>query len=291
MEITVNTKLIPVIGKPMGQSLSAKMGNRIYQAHGYDYYRFPIEIDLEDLPHVLNGLKHMNVSGIGITKPYKVEVMKYLDEIDPLAVKIGAVNSVWVVEKRLIGRNIDGEAFIRSLLQETDCDLRELRCLCLGAGGAGRSICITLATRGAAHIAVGDKFPEAAQRLTDDINRDFPGVAETVQLEDKAAVQAAVSGAKLLMNVSGVGMYPNVTATPLDQSLFRPEHIAFDATYNPRRTQFLKDAEKAGCQVFTGKGMIINCGMMGFEQRTGEKADPEEWSAVFDQLLAEASGK
>ena len=122
MEITVNTKLHPVLGKPLKQSLSSRMGNRMYEKLGLDYYRFPIEVDREDLGAVVNGLKRMNVDSFGVTKPYKVEILPYLDEIDELSLKIGAVNSVRVIDKKLYGRNIDGLAFVQALVEDTGRD-------------------------------------------------------------------------------------------------------------------------------------------------------------------------
>ncbi len=87
------------------------------------------------------------------------------------------------------------------------------------------------------------------------------------------------------MYASGVGMAPNLQDTPLAKELFMPGHIVFDATYNPKLTQFLKDAQASGCQVFNGKGMLIGCDMLGFEERTGRPADYETWSKVFDEVM------
>lgn len=287
MDITVKTKLIPVIGKPMSQSISALMGNRIYEMQGQDYYRFPIEAEPEDLGAILNGLRCMNVSGIGITKPYKVAVMQYLDEIDELAQKIGAVNSIRVENKRLIGRNIDGEAFLRSLRRETDCNLEETVFFCFGAGGAGRAICCTLAHYGAKRILITDKFDASSSTLVEDINTKFAPVAEQVSFTDREALKHYLNQSHVIINASGLGMYPHLSETPVEKNWLQPHQIAFDATYNPSKTQFLKDAEEVGCQFFNGKGMIIGCGMLSYEERVGSSVDYEIWSQVFDELLAQ----
>lgn len=287
MDISVNTKLVPVIGKPMGQSLSARMGNRIYESTGKDFYRFPIEAEREDLEAILNGLRCMNVARIGITKPYKIEVMKYLDEIDGLAQKIGAVNSVKVENKRLIGRNMDGLAFLRSLDREVGCKLEDTNFFCFGAGGAGRAICCTLADRGAKSILVADKLEDAARALADDINTKFAPIAREVPFSDAEELKRSVQQADVVMNATGLGMYPNLTATPVHKEWLHAGQVAFDATYNPSRTQFLKDAEEAGCRIFNGKGMIIFCGMMGYEEGISGSVDYEIWSQVFDELLRE----
>jgi shikimate dehydrogenase len=285
MEITVETKLIPVIGKPLKQSLSYKMGNIIYQMEGLNYFRFPIEVDKEYLGQVLNGLKHMNLSGIGITKPYKIEVMKYLDEIDELAKEIGAVNSVEVKAGKLIGKNKDGEGFVRALKRETGCDIARTVFLCIGAGGAGRAICWTLCHENAKKILIIDKFDDSSRDLANGINARFPGMAVFIPSDDTARIERSVSEADVLMNTSGVGMAPDLQATPLPKEFFVPGRVAFDATYNPTMTQFLKEAEKAGCKTFNGKGMLIECGMLGFEERTGRSVPYETWSEVFDRVM------
>ena len=289
MEITVNTKLHPVLGKPLKQSLSSRMGNRMYEKLGLDYYRFPIEVDREDLGAVLNGLKRMNVDSFGVTKPYKVEILPYLDEIDELSLKIGAVNSVRVIDKKLYGRNIDGLAFVQALVEDTGCKLEETDFFCFGAGGAGRAICCTLAYCGARHITITDKFDSCAEDLVKKINEEFAPVADQVLYENKQELREAFGSCKVVMNVSGVGMYPHLGESPADKEWFRKSQIAFDATYNPARTQFLKDAEAAGCFVFNGKNMLIRCSMIGFEERLGVHPPYEEWSEIFDEVLKESA--
>lgn len=287
MDITVTTKLHPVIGKPMGQSLSSRIGNRIYEMLGTDCYRFPIEIDKEDVGPVLNGLKHMNITAIGVTKPYKREVIQYLDEVDEFAMKLGAVNSIRLIDGKLVGRNVDGEAFMRSLRRSTDCDLNKTTFFCFGAGGAGRAICCTLADKGAKRIIVTDKFRACAEELVGDINRDFAPVAEFVDYEDKVSIKELFRQSDIVMNASGVGMYPHLGESPAERDWFLPSQIAFDATYNPAQTQFLKDAEAMGCKFFSGKGMIIACQMISYEERFGSCPEYEVYSNIFDELLEE----
>lgn len=286
MEITAKTKLHPVIGKPMGQSLSSRMGNIIYELMGEDCYRFPIEIEREDLGPVLDGLRRMNTVCIGITKPYKVEVIPYLDEVDDLALKIGAVNSIQVVNKKLIGRNLDGLAFLHGLQTEINEKLEDTTFFCFGAGGAGKAICCTLAYYGAKRILITDKFDECAGLLTADINAKFAPVAEQVLYEDREKVQSLFQESDVVLNVSGVGMAPHLGESPAEAEWFQPRQVAFDAIYNPAKTQFLMDAEAAGCRIFNGKKMLIGCSMLGFRERFENCPDYEVWSQAFDQAQA-----
>ncbi len=147
--ITVDTKLIGLLGKPLRQSFSPRMQNEAYQAAGLDYLYYPIEVENDHLGDVVNGLRYMNYCGFAVTKPNKIQVIQYLDELDPLAKKMGSVNTVVNTDGKLKGYNTDGEGFVRSLLTQTNCCLNTSIFFCFGAGGAGRAMCSTLAYRGA----------------------------------------------------------------------------------------------------------------------------------------------
>lgn len=281
MNRTSVTTLFPVVGNPMGQSYSSKMANGVYQQEGFNCIRFPIEVELEHLGDVINSLRCMNAVATGVTKPFKIAVMQHLDEIDLLAKRIGAVNLVLKKGEKLVGFNIDGMAFLRSLVRETGCMVKQSTFFAFGAGGAGRAICWTLAQEGIVHLYVTDKVSDAAWSLADDINQVYPGLAEAVDYEDKDAVANAVGNAQVVMNISGMGMAPHLDETPMDAGLFRPEQIAFDAIYNPSRSRFLQDAERAGCCVINGQGMQIYCGMLGYEALTGKAARYEQWERSY----------
>lgn len=286
--ITVDTVLAPTIGYPMRQSLSAKLSNVMYERMGIDVLRFPIELaDGSHLRDVINGLRYMNVKSIGITKPYKVEVIRYLDELDGFAEKMGAVNHVHILDGRLVGFSRDGEGFLYSL-RRTGCMISESTFFCFGAGGAGRAICGALAHEGAKKIYIADLFAESARSLEEKINRSFAPVAEAVALSDLPRLQRLANEADVVMNITGLGMDPHREETPLNRSAFRAGQIAFDAVYNPAETRFLREAREAGCRVLSGKGMLIRLQMLGAERRSGKKVENyEEWEQVFDQLLME----
>lgn len=288
MEITAKTKLHPIIGKPIGQSLSSRMGNRVYEWMKKDCYRFPIEIEREDLWPVLDGLRRMNTACIGITKPYKVEVIQYLDEVDDLARKIGAVNSIRVENKRLIGRNLDGLAFLQALQEEVGCCLEETEFFCFGAGGAGKAICCTLAYYGAKKIRIADKFDSFAQLLANDINEKFAPVAEMIPYEDKENMQNGFCTSGVVINASGLGMAPHLGESPAEPGWFEPGQVAFDAVYNPPKTQFLLDAEASGCRIFNGKRMVIGCSMLGYQDRFDDCPAYSVWERAFEEAWEES---
>lgn len=270
--ITVDTKLIALLGNPLRQSFSTKMQNAAYQAHNLDFEYFPIETRPETLKTVVNFVRCANFIGLGVTKPDKVHIMEYLDELDPLAEKIGAVNTVLVTpEHKLRGYNTDGAGFYLSLQKHWDKPLDETSFFCLGAGGAGRAICVTLASYGAKKIYISDLYPESAGKLVADINSMGAAVAELVPFQDQSAIAETAQKCQVIMNATGVGMAPKLDQSPVDSSIFHADMLAFDATYNPERTQFLKDAQRCGCRIFNGLEMLVYQGVLQAELWTGDK--------------------
>jgi shikimate dehydrogenase len=289
MEMTSETKLLPLLGKPLAQSLSSKVTNEIYRLEGIDCLKFPVEVDATHLKDVVTAFRYMNIMGMTVTKPNKIEVMKYLDEIDDLAEKIGAVNVITMKGGKLKGYNTDGEACVRSLVRETGCDVAKATFFCFGAGGAGRAICTTLAHYGAKRIFIMDKLDEQGDFLARRINELFAPIAEHVAWTDKAGMAQRISQADVVLNTSGIGMYPHLDETPVEKSLLAARQIVFDATYNPPKTKLLREAESIGCRIVNGQGMLVYAGAIGHEILTGRPAPIEKWMALMAAAMKEAA--
>lgn len=293
MEVDINTRMIALFGRPLGFSFAARMQNAAYRAMGLNMLYFYSETGNDHLPDVLNAVRYMNFAGCAVTKPNKVEVLKYLDELDELCAKMGASNTVVKTpEGKLKGYNTDGIGFIISLKEETNVDLKESTFISMGAGGVGRAICCALAYYGAKKIYIADKFPESARSLVDDINKTFAPVAEFVDFEDKTALYAKISESDVVMNNTGVGMLPNVDATPLDKSALDPRQLCFDATYNPEKTRFLREAAEVGCRTLSGLGMSVYQGAAQIKLWSDQDAPVALMKAEVRAILAEQhSGK
>lgn len=287
MSITVDTKMIALLGKPLRQSFSPRMQNEAYEAAGLNYYYFPVEVDNEHLGDVVNGLKYMNFAGFAVTKPCKIEIMKYLDEIDELAEKMGSCNTVVNNNGKLKGYNTDGDGFVRSLLSETDCKVENSIFFCFGAGGAGRAICSTLAFRGAKKIYIVDKFAESSKSLVEDINIKFTSIAELVDFENLDEINDKVSSANVVINASGIGMYPHLDEVLVSKESLNSSQICFDATYNPLKTKFLMEAESVGCKILNGIGMVINQGAIQYSLWTGLPEPLEIFTKCIEKIASE----
>jgi len=279
--ITVDTKLIPLLGKPLRQSFAPRMQNSAYQAMGFDGVYFPLEIENDHLSDVVNALRWMNVPGFAVTKPNKVEVLQYLDEIDELARKMGACNTVVNNNGVLKGYNTDGVGGVTDLIRH-GIDIASCTFFALGAGGAGRAMCFTLAHYGAKKMYIVD-CTDAGTELAEEVNKNFGQIATACHTDDKETMLKMVRDSDVLMNLAGVGMYPNVEETWIDKKYLEHLPVCFDATYNPLKTQFLLDAEEIGCKIINGLGMSINQGAVQAHLWTGQ---PEPYEAMTKEINA-----
>lgn len=279
MEITVNTRLIGLLGAPIGHSISPIMHNGTFRALGLDYCYLPIEVSGEHLGDAVNGLKHLNFRGFGVTRPHKIDIIQYLDEIDELAGMIGSCNTVVNSNGILKGYNTDGDGFVRSLLNESNITLADTTVFCMGAGGTARACCFALAYKGVKKIYISSNSGTTCESLANEINSKIRLVAEPVRITDRGRYLEKISESDVLLNMTGLGMHQCPDTTPIEKEMLDPGQICYDATYNPPKTRFLREAEAVGCRIINGLGMLVNQGAMQFKLWTGE---PEPYAIMED---------
>lgn len=285
MEIDINTKFITLIGTPLSQSFAARMQNAGYRAAGLNMCYFYCEADERHLGEIVNGIRYMPAfAGCAVTKPNKVAVLNYLDRLDPLCEKMGACNTVVKeADGSLVGYNTDGIGFYLSLVKEGGMDPVGKTFFCVGAGGAGRAICSVLAYHGAEKIYISDIFEQSSRQFAEDINRNFADIAEFVPYGEYRGIEDS----HMVINASGVGMGKSVGESPIPQNVIRPDHICFDACYNPAETQFLLEAKEKGCRTLNGLGMSLYQGVAQIELWTGREAPVEAMRQELMTIIAE----
>ena len=281
---TVTTKLVILLGKPLGHSVSPQMHNLAFEKLDLDYCYMPVEVAPADLQTVFNGLTRMNVVGFNVTIPHKINIIKYLDKLDPLAATIGAVNTICVRNGKTIGYNTDGEGFLQSLESEAHITPREKKFFLLGCGGATRAISMTLAHHGAKKIFICNRTLSKAEKLTTEINEKIADCAITVP--QNAGNRADIlQECDVLINTTSIGMHPKENALPIEESLIGKHLIVADIVYNPLTTQLLKVAKDRGCATVHGLGMLVNQGAAGFRLWTGiEPPVKEMFATVFSAM-------
>jgi shikimate dehydrogenase len=267
--ITGKTKVCGLIGDPVEHTVSPAMHNAAFEKLGLDYIYLPFHVKPEQLSRAVEGLRALNAKGFNVTIPHKVAVIPLLDSLDPVAEKIGAVNTVANEDGCLKGYNTDAGGFLRALV-ENGVKPHRKKVVILGAGGASRAISYILAEK-YAHLTILNRQQELdwAQDIADLIREDFGRAVEVLELGHLAEV---VGGADILVNATSVGMSPAGNKSPVPAPLLEQVPVVFDVVYNPIKTRLCRDAEAAGARVISGIEMLVWQGALAFEKWTGQAA-------------------
>jgi shikimate dehydrogenase len=263
------TRICGVMGDPVGHSVSPAMHNAAFRALGLNYVYLPFNVSNAGLKGAVGGIRALNIEGMNVTIPHKVAVVPLLDEIEPLAQRISAVNVIHNKGGKLTGGNTDAEGFLR-LLKERGVDAQGLRTVVLGAGGASRAICFALASIGA-HITILNRTAGRAADLAAETMEYKGRTFEALEM-NPVNLANALAGADLVINATCVGMAPDVEKSPVSRELIERRHIVVDIVYNPIKTRLMKDAEKAGATAIGGLDMLAWQGALSFEIWTGCEA-------------------
>ena len=272
--ISGKTRLCGLIGDPVEHTMSPVMHNAAFNKMGLDYLYVPFRVKKEELGKAVEGMKALNIKGLNVTIPHKVTIIPFLDKLDRLAERIGAVNTIVNNDGILTGYNTDATGFLQALL-EKGIELKEKNVVILGAGGASRAVSFALAERGA-HLIILNRLLELdwAEELADRISRIFERKVKALESNTENLV-SVLREADILVNATSVGMTPNINDTPISSDLLKPNLIVFDIVYNPIKTRLLREAEVAGAKTISGLDMLVWQGALAFEKWTGLKAPVE----------------
>ncbi|HEY97140.1 MAG TPA: shikimate dehydrogenase [Dehalococcoidia bacterium] len=270
MNISGKTRICGLIGDPVEHTMSPVMHNAAFAKLGLDYAYLPFRVRPEELPQAVKGLKALNAIGFNVTIPHKVAVIPRLDELDPLAEKIGAVNTVVNDNGALKGYNTDASGFLQALL-EREVEPAGKNIVLLGAGGAARAIAYILSEQDV-NLTILNRREELdwAEAIAANIRKDLGNVIEVFELLPDY-LEKALEHADILANATSVGMSPDSGKSLVPAQLIRPGLVAVDIVYNPVRTKLLQDAAAAGAVIVEGLDMLVWQGALAFEKWTGEK--------------------
>ncbi len=283
--VSGKTIVCGVIGDPIEHTMSPVMHNAAFKKLGIDYLYVPFRVKKEELEEAIAGMRALNIRGLNVTIPHKVAVISFLDKVDSMVEKIGAVNTIVNDDGVLTGYNTDATGFLQALL-ERGVEPKGKNTVILGAGGASRAISFILAERGA-HLVILNRQLELdwAEELAGRISRIFDKEVKALVLNEGNLAEV-LERAEVLVNTTSVGMSPNIDETPVPARLLKPGLVVFDVVYNPVKTGLLREAEAAGSQTIGGLDMLVWQGALAFEKWTGQKAPLE----LMKREVIKASG-
>ena len=269
------TLLAGIFGHPIGHSISPPMHNAAFQNAGIDALYEAWDTTPDHLAAGVDGLRSAECLGANVTVPHKQAVMEHLDEIDDLATRIGAVNTIVNQSGRLTGTNTDALGFINSLRVEAGTEVRGLRVVLIGAGGAARAAAYALSDENASLITIGNRTAGRAASLAEEL-QESGAATDAFGISDSDFLTAC-QHADLIVNSTSVGMLhgPAEGQSPIPIEVIRPGCTVYDMVYNPTSTPLLVDAEKAGAQAVGGLPMLVYQGAEAWKLWTGREAPVE----------------
>ncbi len=265
-----------IIGNPVEHSLSPLMQNAAFKALEVNavYKLFPLA-DQQELKLFMEDLKEEGnpIFGLNVTVPYKQEVLPYLDSVDPLAQKIGAVNTIAIDHRRkLHGFNTDGPGFL-SHLAELKFDPRDKRIAVLGAGGTARAIIAVLGLipNGPERVTVYNRTRANADLLVNEIGEKINTSMVTVVDEPE---DLNIELADLLINTTKIGMNAQDPLL-IDPGSLHQDMLVYDVIYRPRETKLLAQARLKQARTANGLGMLFYQGVLAFGHWSEVELDEE----------------
>lgn len=262
------SELVGVFGCPIDENPTGVMEEAAFAAKGLDYRYITMKVEKDDLEAAMNGLRAVNMRGINLTIPHKVNAVKLVDELSPEAQVIGAINVVVNRDGVLWGDNSDGKGFMKSLT-DRGIDAAGKTFTVLGAGGAARAISVEAAMHGAAKINIIN-VSQRGEELSSLIREKTAAESEYISWIPGIKVPAETD---ILVNATPLGLYPNVNERPdIDYSSITPDMVVCDVIFNDPNTLFLQAAAKQGAETVNGLGMLANQGAINFTLWTGEEA-------------------
>ena len=283
-----HTRTCGLIGNPVEHTFSPLMHNYLAEEMDVNMVYVPFRVDNDKVEDAVKGAFALNLLGCNVTVPHKSAVIPYLVDIDPLAKRIGAVNTLVRQENGFKGYNTDMPGLYRAMCKD-GVDPKDRDCLILGAGGVARAVAVMLADKGANSISILNRTYERAEEIAKEINEMTGRELATAKLlseyqnlpEDKkyVAIQATT-----------VGMDPDVNSVVIEQDAFYKKLlVAYDLIYRPGETLFMKLARKNGVKAYNGVGMLVYQGIISFELWNNIRVSDEE-AEILCKLITEALG-
>ncbi|MBI4990818.1 shikimate dehydrogenase [Candidatus Gottesmanbacteria bacterium] len=255
MKINGETQIIGFFGSTYKTSKMYAMYNAAFHTLNLNYIYVPFIVN--DLKKAVEGIRNLGIKGVGVTIPYKIAIVKYLDELDENAKRIGAVNVVINNNGKLIGGNTDGLGGVKALKEVTKISGKKV--ILLGAGGAARALAFAIKDEDG-NLVIVNRTEEIGDDLAKAVGSKF---IQFHQLDKE------IKDADILINATSIGMAPNDNKSLVDKQFLHSDLIVMDIVTNPKETKLLKMAKKMRCKIVYGERMLFWQAVLKFKLFTG----------------------
>ena len=269
--IGAKTKLLALIGDPVGHSLSPAMHNAAFAADGLDFVYVALNVTSDDLPAAVRGAAALGLRGFNVTMPHKRAMVPLVDELDEGARISGAVNTVVIEGQTLRGFNTDGPGTVEAC-REAGIGLEGQVVVLLGAGGAAASVAAAFCDAGIEELRIVNRNPEHAATLADKLRE--AGKSVEIEVHPTGALDGAVR-APIIVNTTPLGMSDG-DPLPLPPKYLDGGAAVVDAVYRPgAETALVRMAREHGANVVTGQRMLLYQGVLAQRLWTGRQPNVE----------------
>ncbi|MEM3062794.1 MAG: shikimate dehydrogenase [Nitrososphaerota archaeon] len=283
-EINAETKLVCLIGDPVGKSFSPKIHNAWFNYFKLNYVYLAFKIPSFKLKEAINGLRILNVIGFNVTIPHKISIINFLDGIDSQAKNIGAVNTVLNKNDKFIGFNTDIDGVFYAF-DKANVSINGSTCLIIGAGGAAKACAHAFSIRKCKKIIILNRSLEKAISLSKEIKEKY-NIESLYEELNKENIKKFSNISDIIVNATPIGSYYASNESIFPKELLREDLVIFDVVYNPIKTKLIEDAIDKGAKIVYGMDMLIGQAAKAFKIWTGLEPPIE---IVFNILKSELS--
>lgn len=285
IEINGKTRTCGIIGNPVEHTMSPVIHNTLSQSMGINMAYVPFHVKDGQLEAAVKGAYGLNILGMNVTVPYKSNVVAQLAEIDPLAEKIGAVNTLVRTEGGYKGYNTDMTGLLRAMKSD-GINIEGEEVIILGAGGVGRAVAFLCAANGADKVYLLNRNVEKADSVAAEVNKALATEhVEPMALSDYQKLLRGAENRYVVIQCTSVGLSPNVNDVVIaDGDFYHYIRFGYDLIYSPRETQFMKYVTDNGGMAFNGLKMLLYQALDAFELWNGCKVSDENAQQIYQKL-------
>ena len=276
-----------VLGDPVAHSRSPQMQNAALSACKIKMQYGHFHILPNELEDALRMFGQLDFVGLNLTVPHKIPAFGFIQDLDESAQRVGAVNGIAISDNQMRGFNTDGRGFSLAIREEFSVDLRDLRVLVLGAGGAARAIALQCAREKCERLVIANRTFEKGKALANELRNFFAGpkvLGPVPRLQaipwEEAAFRFQIANLDLIVNATPLGLN-RADASPLPARLLEPHLMIYDTVYSNSRPPFVSAALEAGARGANGLSMLLHQGALAFEIWFGRDAPIEAMRAAL----------